>query len=118
MNRDPQPWLAPTAPDGPTLSRLVQGYWRMQDWGRSTEEHLTFLQAHVDLGVSTVDHADLYGDYGNEERFGAVLARDTGLRQRLQIVSKCGIQLLTDKAPQRRIKHYDTSAAHIRLLIR
>ncbi len=113
MNRQPEPWLAPTAPEGPQLSRLVQGYWRMHDWNRSTEEHLAFLQQHVELGVTTVDHADLYGDYGNEERFGAVLARAPGLREQLQIVSKCGIQLLTAKAPERRIKHYDTSAAHI-----
>lgn len=113
MNRNPEPWLAPTSPDGPRLSRLVQGYWRMHDWNRSTKEHLAFLQQHVDLGVTTVDHADLYGDYGNEERFGAVLARAPGLREQLQIVSKCGIQLLTEKAPGRRIKHYDTSADHI-----
>jgi predicted oxidoreductase len=113
MNRNAEPWLAHTAPNGPLLSRLVQGYWRMHDWGRSPDEHLAFLHEHLDLGISTVDHADLYGDYGNEERFGAVLARAPELRERLQIVSKCGIQLLTGKAPERRIKHYDTSAAHI-----
>lgn len=114
MNRNPLPWTAPTAPDGPELSRLVQGYWRMGDWNRSVEEHLSFLEAHVDLGITTVDHADLYGDYEVEALFGQVLARKPELRQKIQIVTKCGIQLLTDKAPERRVKHYDTGTAHIR----
>ena len=113
MNRDPDPWHAPTCADGPELSRLVQGYWRMLDWNRSTGEHLAFLHAHVDLGVTTVDHADLYGNYNVEARFGEVLAKDPALRERLQIVTKCGIQLCSDKAPERRTKHYDTSPAHI-----
>jgi predicted oxidoreductase len=113
MNRTPQPWLAPTSPDGPALSRLVQGYWRMNDWRRDTAEHLDFLKAHVDLGITTVDHADLYGDYEVEARFGEVLARDPAMRDQLQLVTKCGIQLITEKAPERRTKHYDTGAAHL-----
>ncbi len=113
MNRTPQPWLAPTSPDGPELSRLVQGYWRMLDWQRSTAEHLDFLKAHVDLGITTIDHADLYGDYEVEARFGEVLALEPALREQLQLVTKCGIQLITGRAPERRTKHYDTGPAHI-----
>lgn len=113
MNRTPQPWMAPTSPDGPELSRLVQGYWRMLDWSRDTAEHLDFLKAHVDLGITSVDHADLYGDYAVEARFGEVLAREPALRERLQIITKCGIQLLSATAPERRTKHYDTSPSHI-----
>jgi len=114
MDRNPDPWHAPTSPDGPALSRLVQGYMHMNDWNRSPREHLGFLQAHVDLGVSTVDHADLYGGCTVERHFGEVLALDPGLRERLQIVTKCGIQLVTDQAPGRRVKHYDTRARHLR----
>lgn len=113
MNRNATPWHTPTCPDGPVLSRLVQGYWRMDAWNRTQAEHLDYLKAHIDLGVSTLDHADLYGDYGVEERFGEVLALEPSLREQIQLVTKCGIQLLTDKAPDRRVKHYDTSADHI-----
>ncbi len=113
MNRTPHPWLAPTSPEGPELSRLVQGYWRMNDWHRSTAEHLDFLKAHVDLGITTVDHADLYGDYSVEARFGEVLALDPALRDTLQLVTKCGIQLISEKAPERRTKHYDTGPGHL-----
>lgn len=97
----------------PAFSPLIQGYWRMLDWNRSPQEHLCFLQRHLELGISTVDHADLYGNYGVEAAFGEVLALKPGLRHKLQIVTKCGIQLLSDKAPQRTVKHYDTSSAHI-----
>ena len=37
-----------------------------------------------------------------------------GLRDRIEIVSKCDILLMSDKAPDRRVKHYDTSPEHIR----
>lgn len=114
MNRNAMPWHAATSPGGPVLSRLVQGYWRMDAWDRSPAEHLDFLKAHVALGVTTLDHADLYGDYEVEARFGEVLALDPSLREELQIVTKCGIQLITGKTPERKVKHYDTGAAHIR----
>lgn len=109
--------LLPTAPDGPALSPLVQGYWRMDAWERTPAEHLDFLKAHVELGVTTVDHADVYGRYTIEAQFGEVLALEPSLRQKLQIVTKCGIQLLTPQAPERRVKHYDTRARHLRASI-
>ncbi|MEE4175541.1 MAG: aldo/keto reductase [Xanthomonadales bacterium] len=113
MNRTPIPWRSPTSPDGPELSRLVQGYWRMLAWGRNTAEHLDFLKAHVDLGITSVDHADLYGDYEVETCFGEVLAREPALRDQLQIITKCGIQLISEKVPGRRTKHYDTGPSHL-----
>ncbi|SJL84074.1 aldo/keto reductase [Vibrio palustris] len=101
------------APNGPELSELVQGYWRYTDWNMSTQERLAFLQQHMELGITTVDHADVYGLYEAEQMFGEVLSIKPALREQLQIVTKCDIQLLTDKQPQRKIKHYDTSATHI-----
>ena len=34
--------------------------------------------------------------------------------QRMQLVSKCGIKLVTPARPDHQVKHYDTSAAHVR----
>ncbi|MGO1298773.1 MAG: aldo/keto reductase [Vibrio sp.] len=101
------------APNGPEFSELVQGYWRLTDWGMSTQEQLAFLQQHMELGITTVDHADIYGLYECEKRFGEALAIKPALREQLQIVTKCDIQLLSEQFPERHIKHYDTSAAHI-----
>lgn len=98
---------------GCPLSSFVQGYWRLADWQLSAQECLGFLRQHVELGITSVDHADIYGDYRCEELFGEALRLDPALRDQLQLVTKCGIQLLSSRFPQRRVKHYDTSAAHI-----
>lgn len=102
-----------TAPSGPEFSELVQGYWRTADWGMSAQERLTFLKQHIELGITTVDHADIYGNYECESLFGQALKLDNSVREQIQIVTKCDINLCGDKTPERKINHYDTSAAHI-----
>ena len=102
-----------TAPNGPEFSELVQGYWRAVDWGMTAQERLSFLKQHIELGVTTVDHADIYGNYECEALFGEALALDNSVREQIQIVTKCDINLCGDKTPERKINHYDTSAAHI-----
>ncbi|BBM66488.1 oxidoreductase [Vibrio alfacsensis] len=102
-----------TAPNGPEFSELVQGYWRAVDWGMSAQERLSFLKQHIELGITTVDHADIYGNYECETLFGEALTLDKSVREQIQIVTKCDINLCGDKTPERKINHYDTSAAHI-----
>ncbi|HHC6462133.1 TPA: aldo/keto reductase family oxidoreductase [Vibrio parahaemolyticus] len=102
-----------TAPNGPEFSELVQGYWRAADWGMTAQERLSFLKQHIELGITTVDHADIYGNYECEALFGEVLALDKSVRDQIQIVTKCDINLCGDKTPERKINHYDTSSAHI-----
>ena len=102
-----------TAPNGPEFSELVQGYWRAVDWGMTAQERLSFLKQHIELGITTVDHADIYGNYECEALFGEALALDKSIREQIQIVTKCDINLCGDKTPKRKINHYDTSAAHI-----
>lgn len=102
-----------TCPDGPELSRFVMGYWRLMDWDLGIPELIRFVEDCLELGITTVDHADIYGDYRVEPRFGAALAQAPGLRERLEIVSKCGIALVSPRRPGHRIKHYDTTQAHL-----
>ncbi|MCW8345377.1 aldo/keto reductase family oxidoreductase [Vibrio sp. ZSDZ65] len=102
-----------TAPSGPELSQLVQGYWRLADWGMTPQERLTFLKQHIELGVTTVDHADIYGNYECEQLFGEALALDSQIRDEIQIITKCDINLCSEKFAARKINHYDTSAKHI-----
>ncbi len=99
------------APQGPEFSEVVQGYWRMGDWNRSAQEHLSFLKQHVELGVTTVDHAHVYGGKPScEELFGQALALDPSVRDQIEIVSKCGIELLSD---ERHVNHYDSTPSSI-----
>ncbi|WP_036170880.1 aldo/keto reductase family oxidoreductase [Massilia sp. 9096] len=95
------------------LSRIVAGMWRMVDWNMTVEERIAFIEQCIEMGVTSFDHADIYGNYGVEGQFGEALRAQPGLRERMQLVSKCGIKLLSNKRPQHTIQHYDTTAGHI-----
>lgn len=101
------------APQGPIFSELVQGYWRLADWQMTPQERLAFLKQHIELGITTVDHADIYGGYQCESLFGEALALEPSLRDSIEIVTKCDINLCTPDFPNRKINHYDTSKTHI-----
>lgn len=99
--------------NGMPMSEMVQGYWRMADWEMTPQQRLSFLKQHVELGITSVDHADIYGNYSCEQLFGEALVLDPSMRAHIQIITKCDIMLLSDRFPERRVKYYDTSAAHI-----
>jgi predicted oxidoreductase len=98
---------------GVQLSRIVAGMWRMTEWDMAPQQRLAFIEQCLELGVTSFDHADIYGGYGVETLFGEALALKPALRERMQIVSKCGIKLLSPSRPEHTIQHYDTTAAHI-----
>ncbi|MCA1248824.1 aldo/keto reductase family oxidoreductase [Massilia sp. MS-15] len=102
-----------TREGGPELSRIVAGMWRMHEWDMNVGQRVAFIEACLALGVTSFDHADIYGDYGVESLFGAALRAQPSLRGRIELVSKCGIRLISGKHPRHGIQHYDTSAAHI-----
>ncbi|MFD2178972.1 aldo/keto reductase [Veronia pacifica] len=78
-------------PDGPEFSRVSQGYWRMAEWGMTPQQRLSFLKQHLELGVTTVDHAHVYGNPPCEVLFGEALKLEPSVRQQIEIISKCGI---------------------------
>lgn len=100
------------------LSPIVAGAWRLAEWQWTPQQRLAWIEANLDLGVTSFDHADIYGGYSVEALFGQALALRPALRQRMQLVSKCGIRLVASARPgfaaQTQLKHYDTSAAHVR----
>ncbi len=95
------------------LSPVAAGLWRLHEWGLDTPALVRWIGAALDLGITTFDHADIYGDHGNEVRFGAALAAAPGLRDRLQLVTKCGIKLVSAARPAHAVHSYDSSRAHI-----
>ncbi|EFG4811304.1 aldo/keto reductase family oxidoreductase [Escherichia coli] len=99
------------APQGPEFSRFVMGYWRLMDWNMSARQLVSFIEEHLDLGVTTVDHADIYGGYQCEAAFGEALKLAPLLRERMEIVSKCGIA--TTAREENVIGHYITDRDHI-----
>ena len=96
------------APGTIEFSKVVQGYWRMAEWGRSDQQSLTFLEQHLELGISTVDHAHVYGSEPScEELFGRAMALKPSIRNEIQIVTKCGINL--NRTDSFQVNHYDSS---------
>jgi len=102
---------AQIAPQGPLFSPLVMGYWRLMEWGMTPQQLVEFIEQHLECGISTVDHADIYGGYQCEAAFGQALRLQPSLRQRLELVTKCGIATTAD--PRHALGHYNTDAAHI-----
>jgi predicted oxidoreductase len=95
------------------LSPVVAGMWRQNEWKLDAPGLARWIEQAIELGITSFDHADVYGHYSCEAAFGEALAASPGLRERLQLVTKCGIKLVAPSRPQHAIKSYDTSRAHI-----
>ncbi|MGV2621074.1 UNVERIFIED_CONTAM: aldo/keto reductase family oxidoreductase [Halobacillus marinus] len=96
-----------------SYSRLIHGLWRLADWKQTKEETLELMEYNLDLGITTFDHADIYGSYTCEALFGEALALKPSLREKMEIVTKCGIVLPSKNRPEHKSHHYNTSREHI-----
>lgn len=99
------------AKKGPELSKLILGLWRLQDLKSSEIEHI--INTSLDLGITTIDQADIYGNYKSQVYFGKLLQEKPSIRQKIQIVSKAGIVLGNSKYSQSGIGFYNTSKKHL-----
>jgi len=100
-----------THPQGPALTRVLVGAWRWHNL--SVQQTEAIVRTSLACGITSFDHADIYGDYSCEEIFGKLLRGNSSLRSEMQLVTKCGIKLLSEKRKAHTIKHYDTSQEHI-----
>lgn len=100
-----------------SISRIVHGMWRLQEWNYTNEQTLSFMEQCLEMGVTTFDHADIYGNYMVEEKFGEALSLKPSLRDEMELVTKCGIKLISSNRPEHKIKYYDTSKEHIILSV-
>ncbi|WCL50925.1 aldo/keto reductase [Leptospira sp. GIMC2001] len=100
-------------PQGPKLSRIVYGVWRIIDAKLTKQEILQIVETCLELGIDWFDHADIYGNYECEQIFGEAISNNTSLKKKISIVTKSDICLISDKYPERKVKYYDTSAKHL-----
>lgn len=104
-----------TLPNGRQLSQIAYGAWRLSEAGDTgVSANLARIDACLEHGITTFDHADIYGDYRCEQLFGDAVRARPALREQIEIVTKTDIMLLSQQWPGTRVKHYDTSAAHVR----
>jgi predicted oxidoreductase len=73
----------------------------------------TLIRQSIDLGISSFDHADIYGSFTCEEIFGEVLKANPSLRNQIQLITKCDIVFKSPQRPQYNFHYYDTSKQHI-----
>ena len=82
-------------------------------WGSQlgTNEMVALMEHCLDSGITSFDHADIYGDYTTESDFGKAFAQSTIARESVQFITKCGIQMTSGRP--NRVKHYQYDAAYI-----
>jgi predicted oxidoreductase len=103
------------SPQGPEVSALAYGLWRLakDPLGTSPARVRQKIDACLEAGITTFDHADIYGLYTCEGLFGKALGEAPALRDRMEIVTKCGINAVCENRPGVRVNHYDATAAAI-----
>lgn len=74
-----------TLPDGTTVPALGQGTWRMGEERARRDSEVAALRLGLDLGMTLIDTAEMYGEGGAEEIVGAAI---DGRRQEAFVVSK------------------------------
>ncbi len=101
------------ATHGPEFSRMVYGTWRLLEPRSTSQEINRRLHACVDLGITTIDTAEIYGQYEVEQQLGEALALSPGLRDQLEIVTKAGIYVPCSHHPERRTAHYNATGPRL-----
>ncbi len=106
---------AQLSPNGPVLSSLVYGTWRvLDDAATATPDNLLArLHRCVELGITTIDTAEIYGLYRVEEFIGQALSLDRSLRDKLEIVTKAGIYVPCEFHPARKTAFYNATAERL-----
>ncbi len=103
-------------PNGSSLSRIVAGTMTWGEWGIDypAAKMAGMIDHCLDLGITSFDHADIYGHYSTEETFGRALTQlGTSVRAQMELITKCGIRLETNRRPDNKLKSYDLSRDYI-----
>jgi len=95
-------------------SRIIAGTMTWGSWGKklSKDEMISLMNHCLELGITTFDHADIYGAYGNEEEFGKAFSESKIRRENIELISKCGIQYVCETRDNI-TKHYNYSTDYI-----
>jgi predicted oxidoreductase len=101
------------ASHGLECSRMVYGTWRLLDTKPTAQEINRRLHACLELGITTIDTAEIYGLYEVEQMLGAALALSPGLRDKFEIITKAGIYVPCSYHPERRTAHYNATGPRL-----
>ncbi|WP_296146998.1 aldo/keto reductase family oxidoreductase [uncultured Flavobacterium sp.] len=96
------------------LSPIIAGTmnWGVWDKNLNTSEMANLIHVCFENKITTFDHADIYGGYTTEASFGKALTESKIGREKIQLISKCGIQHISENR-ENKVKHYDYSKDYI-----
>lgn len=96
------------------FSEIIIGVMRWGIWGTdfSVSETQKMIEICLEENFHTFDHADIYGDYTTEELFGKAFSGMKIPRENIQLISKCGIKMDSEKKNYA-VKSYDYSKNYI-----
>jgi len=96
------------------FSRIIAGTMTWGVWGKNctSKQMIELMNCCLENNITTFDHADIYGDYTTEMAFGKAFSKSKIERQKIQLISKCGIQMKSENR-KNTIKHYDYSKSYI-----
>jgi predicted oxidoreductase len=99
---------------GPKVSPAIYGFHRWKQPEVTFENVARIFDHCLHLGINTFDHADTYGGYTCERVFGEVLSKSGLKREDIVLFSQCGTNLPHPERPAFKVRHFNTSASHIR----
>ena len=96
------------------FSKIIAGTMTWGVWGKdcNTKQMIELMNCCLENNITTFDHADIYGDYTTETTFGKAFSESKIGRNKIQMISKCGIQMQSESR-KNAIKHYEYSTSYI-----
>lgn len=96
------------------FSRIIAGTMTWGIWGKNFDKKqmVELMNCCFENNITTFDHADIYGGYTTESGFGSAFGESKIKREKIQLISKCGIQMQSE-VRNNKIKHYDYSKSYI-----
>jgi predicted oxidoreductase len=97
------------------LSPVIAGVmnWGVWDKNLNTNEMNHLINLFFENGITSFDHADIYGGYTTEAAFGKAWSTSKIDRKKVQLITKCGIEHISENRPQNIVKHYNYSKDYI-----
>ena len=97
-----------------TFSPIIAGTMTWGTWGKNcnTQQMIELMHCCIENNITSFDHADIYGDYTTEAAFGSAFGESNIDRQKVQFISKCGIQMINEER-KNIVKHYNYSKEYI-----
>ena len=96
------------------FSKIIVGVMRWGIWGANHSEFgvQKLIETSLEEDLYTFDHADIYGGYTTEELFGNAFSEMKINREKIQLITKCGICMPSEKK-NFPLKYYNYSKEYI-----